>query len=54
MITEIRYAALAPGSERSWLRLLAQGWRFGNPLIAEPMMGVHGQWSVLMVREVRV
>lgn len=43
------FASLRPGSSRSWLRLLAEGWRFDG-LVVEPMLGHHGRYSVLMVR----
>jgi len=47
------YARLAPGSRRSWLKLLLDGWSFADPFAPAPMLGHHGAFAVLMTREVR-
>lgn len=44
------YARLLPGSSRSWLRMLANGWMLCGD-IAEPMSGHHGRHAVLMHRD---
>ena len=44
------YARLLPGSSRSWLRMLANGWLLCGD-VAEPMGGHHGRHAVLMHRD---
>ena len=49
---EYAYARLSPGSSRSWLRMLADGWSLCGD-IAEPMAGHHGRHAVLLHKESR-
>jgi hypothetical protein len=44
------YARLLPGSSRSWLRMMADGWLLCGD-VAEPMGGPHGRHAVLMHRD---
>ena len=51
-VTEVIYARLAPCCSAGWLRLLAEGWSFSDPLEPRPIVGPHSQYSILMVRPV--
>lgn len=52
MDTDAIYARLATGSRYGWLRMLCDGWQFSDTTAPEPMLGPHGRFAVLMVRNV--